>query len=307
MVQKSRTIDLDELQVFTSVAHHGGITAAADAMGVSKSTVSHSLTRLEERLGAKLFERSSRRVALTREGAQILPRVQSLLAEADNLLEDTTRTAATPRGTVRIAVPPALGSAVLTRLVPELQRRFPDIGLVVVPRYDLDDLQDPDFDFAIRAGRVHDETLVASRLGSFSRILVSASSHPAAKARSVEDLEEFPLLGFSGRSPRVEWNLQSVSRPDRHVIIERQACLAVQDFDMLMRLVRVGHGVAEIPKFMVREELAEGRLAHVLPDWSSLPVDVMLAYRVGASRVSRVAAVLEVARDAVIQVLDLDA
>jgi DNA-binding transcriptional LysR family regulator len=83
MVQENRTIDLGELRVFAAIAHYGGLTSAAAALGVSKSTISHSLTRLEEGLGGRLFERSSRRVALTREGEQMLPRVQSLLAEAD--------------------------------------------------------------------------------------------------------------------------------------------------------------------------------------------------------------------------------
>ncbi|NRP90223.1 HTH-type transcriptional regulator DmlR [Ensifer adhaerens] len=303
MVQENRTIDLGELRVFAAIAHYGGLTSAAAALGVSKSTISHSLTRLEEGLGGRLFERSSRRVALTREGEQMLPRVQSLLAEADNLLEEAARTYTTPRGTVKIAVPPALGSAVLERLVPELQERYPDIVLVVSPNYGMDDLQDPVFDFAIRAGHVHDDSLVANRLGSFSRILVCAPTHPAAKIGSTADLNGLPLLAFSGRAPRVEWRLQSISRPKNEVLIDGQAKFAAQDFDMLVRLARTGHGVAEVPAFMVQTDVRDGKLAHVLPDWRSPPVDVMLAYRVGAARVSRVAAAIEVARDSVVQVL----
>lgn len=304
MVHRNRTINLEELHVFASVAHHGGFTSAADALGVTKSTISHAITRLEERLGTRLLERSSRRVALTREGAEVLPRIQSLLAEAENLLEETTRTTATPRGTVQIAVPPALGSAVLERFVSDLRRRYPDIALVVVSSYSMDDLQNPDFDFAIRAGHVHDENLVASRMGSFSRILVCAPEHPAAAIQSIEALNGLPLLGFSGRAPRVEWRLCSTSQPEPEVLIDKQALFAVQDFDMLLRLARAGHGIAEVPAFMAHVDIAEGRLAHVLADWKSPPVDVMLAYRVGASRVSRVAAALEVARDAIAQILD---
>jgi DNA-binding transcriptional LysR family regulator len=303
MVRKIRTIDFEELRVFAMVAHHGGITPAANVLGIAKSTISHSLTRLEERIGARLFERNSRRVALTQEGTQVLPRVLSLLAEVDSLLEETARTTAAPRGIVRIAVPTALGSAVLEYLVPSLRERFPEIALVVVPGYEMDDLQDPAFDFAIRAGAVRDETLVASKVGAFFRILVCAPEHAAASAQSVDDLKDFPLLGFSNRTPRVEWILRSVSEPDREIVVEAKASLSVQDFETLLRMARAGHGVAEVPSFMAKDAIANGRLVHVLPEWTSPPVDVMLAYRFGVSRVSRVAAVLDVARDAIAEVL----
>ncbi|MET4736682.1 DNA-binding transcriptional LysR family regulator [Bradyrhizobium japonicum] len=199
MVFDGRTIDFMELQVFAAVARHGGVTAAADALGISKSTVSLQITRLEDRLGTRLLVRSSRRVALTREGEQVLPRVQSLLAEAENLLEEASRASAAPRGIVRIAVSPPLGGAMLELLVPALRDRYPDVSLIVVPSYEMDDLQDPSFDFAIRVGRIQDDTLIANKIGEFSRILVCAPSYPLAGANSVELLRKEDLLAFGGR------------------------------------------------------------------------------------------------------------
>lgn len=303
MVHLERTMNFDDLRVFVIVAQHGGITSGANALNVAKSNVSQSVTRLEKELGVRLFERSSRRVALTREGLQLLPRVKSLLAEAENLREEASKTKSLPRGTVRIAVPPALGCAVLERLIPQLHVRYPDIALVVASNYMMDDLQNPAFDFAIRVGDIHDKALVASKAGSFSRILVSSPQHAGFHVQSVDSLSELPLLAFSQREPRVNWTLCATSEPGRRVIVDQQAYCAVHDFEVLMRLARAGHGIAEVPEFMARKEIRQGRLQRVLPDWQSPAVDVMFAYRAGVSRISRIAAVLEVARDVTTQLL----
>lgn len=296
MVFDGRTIDFMELQVFAAVARHGGVTAAADALGISKSTVSLQITRLEDRLGTRLLVRSSRRVALTREGEQVLPRVQSLLAEAENLLEEASRASAAPRGIVRIAVSPPLGGAMLELLVPALRDRYPDVSLIVVPSYEMDDLQDPSFDFAIRVGRIQDDTLIANKIGEFSRILVCAPSYPLAGANSVELLRKEDLLAFGGRVNQRKFAAQEIA-------LDSDPQFSVADFDMLVRLSRAGYGIVEVPDFLVRTDIAEGRLVRVLPDWRSAPLDVILAYRVGVSRINRVAAVLNEVEWAVTAVL----
>lgn len=303
MVQKNKTIDFVEFQALASVVRHGGLTAAAEALGVSKSTVSLQITRLESRLGTQLLKRSSRRVALTREGEQLMPRIESLLSEADHLLAMATRSHTAPQGTVRIASTPALGGAVLEVLVPALAQIHPGIALVVLPSYDMDDLQDPAFDFAIRIGQVHDERLVASSVGSFERILVAAPSHAGAWPESIDDLPQAPLLGSSGRSTHIDWHLLCEGSPARSIRLDTVAKFSVRDFDLLLRLARSGQGIAWLPDFMVRRDLAEGRLIRILPRWRSELMNVMLTYRPGVSRIGRVAAVLEQARLAVTQVL----
>jgi DNA-binding transcriptional LysR family regulator len=302
MVQDNRTIDLHELRAFANIVRHGGITAAARMQGLSKSTISMQLTRLEARLGVRLIERTSRRNALTREGEQLLPRIMSILAEADFLLDDTLRARTSLRGTVRIAVPPALGGALLDHLVPAVAERYPDISLVVEPSYDMEDVQDPAFDFAVRVGQVSDDGLVAKAIGSFARILVCSSAYTAVPSE-IAMLGTAPLLAFSGTSTNIDWQLRKADGSGEEVTLDRVAKVSVRDFELLLRLVRAGHGITMVPEFMVREDLVSRRLLHVLPEWRSAPVDVLLAYRVGAARVSRVAAVLEEARRAVISVL----
>lgn len=113
MVEENQTIEFRELLAFSTVIRCGGITAAANNLDLSKSTVSLQVSRLEQRLGVKLLERNSRRVALTREGTRLLPRVVSLLEEVQLLIEESKQVAGVPGGSVRIAVTPALGGVVL--------------------------------------------------------------------------------------------------------------------------------------------------------------------------------------------------
>ncbi|MBU1174811.1 MAG: LysR family transcriptional regulator [Alphaproteobacteria bacterium] len=291
-----QTFDLSALNVFVEVARSGGVTAAAERLGLSKATVSLQLSRLEGRLGVKLFERRSRRVNLTREGERLLPKAQSLLAEVDDFAEEARNQTAQVRGIVRMTLTPAFGALVLGRLVPLVRRELPDIRLVIESEYRFDDLADPAFDFAVRIGKIGDDRLVARRLGSFRRVLV-ASPQLLARNRVIEpaDLETIDCIVFSGRGTRHDWHVDRIVGPKKSAVIAVEAVTAVRDFAVIRNLALEGVGVAFLPEPIVRADLAEGRLVNCLPDWRSPPSDVMLAYRVGAARITRVRAVLDLA------------
>ncbi|WP_299178009.1 LysR substrate-binding domain-containing protein [uncultured Brevundimonas sp.] len=120
-------------------------------------------------------------------------------------------------------------------------------------------------------------------------------------------LADAPLLAFSGASTHVDWRLCKADGSGAEVALDREAKVSLRDFELLLRLARAGHGITMVPEFMVREDLASRRLVQVLPEWRSPPVDVLLAYRVGASRIGRVAAVLEEARRSVVGILEQSA
>jgi DNA-binding transcriptional LysR family regulator len=141
-------------------------------------------------------------------------------------------------------------------LVPTIRERYPDISLIVVPRYEIDDLQDPAFDFAVRVGRIRDDALVANKIGAFSRILVCAPSHPRARSSSAEMLKDRDLLAFSGRSPRFESRLHQKEHAEQEITLDREAQFSIADFDALVRLSRAGYGVVEVPDFMVHGAIA---------------------------------------------------
>ncbi len=295
---------MQELTAFAAVIKAGGITAAAEILGTSKSTVSMQISRLEERLGVILLTRTSRRIALTREGHRILPRIISLLAETEHLLEDVQQEASQPRGIVRIATTPAFGDRAIRVLGPKLRETYPDIKLVVKPTYDFDDLQDPSFDFAIRVGRISDENLVAIPLGSFRRQIV-ASPEVAASINLIAptQLEQTDCIAFSDTKTEHIWRLENVNDPEIRADIPIDANIAVRDFSTVLSLVKSGQGVGFLADFITDADIKCGNLVNCLPDWQSKPAEVMLAYRFGATRITRVKSVIDLARETISEML----
>lgn len=262
------------------------------------------VSRLERRLGVKLLERNSRRVALTREGQRLLPRIDSLLEEAQLLVEESEQAVLVPGGSVRIAITPAVGGHILKHLVPRVRKTHPDMRLIFDPKYDFDDLQDPNFDFAIRVGQIKDENLVAKKVGSFRRVLIASPElMQENKPTRPSDLVHLPCLIFSAQVAQTDWHLESVLDSKLMEVISVQGHIATRNFSALIDLAAQGIGIASVPEFMVHEELADGRLVRCLPDWQSPSVDVMLAYRFGASRVARVGAALKETRKVITSLL----
>ncbi|MEM9302738.1 MAG: LysR family transcriptional regulator [Pseudomonadota bacterium] len=294
-----------ELAVFVTVAREGGITAAADRMGLAKSAVSKLLKRFEERLGVRLLERSSRKIALTPEGEYLLPRVSSLLAEGERLFAEAEEKVAEPSGLVRLAMTPDFGTIMVERFFPEVLAAYPRLELKARLSFQYEDLQDPSFDLAIRFGRVNDDQLVARPLGTFRRIVVASPDYLAENpVAAPEDLAEHRCLVFSGIENRAEWRLRRVDDSADETRVNAHGPISVMSFTTLIRLARKGAGVAYVPEFMAAEGLREGWLQQCLPAWESPPTSVLLAYRFGAEKIMRIRAVRDLAIERIPAILD---
>lgn len=298
MIHDYRTMSFRELAVFVEVVRCGSITAAADKLDMAKSAVSTTLARLEARLQIKLLNRSARRMALTREGAQLLPRVESLLAEGKRLLSDAHVSQGAPQGTVRLAVTPDVGSQILAELVPALRAVHPDIRLIGNMALTQEDLQDPSFDLAIRIGAIRDDRLVAKPLGSFRRIALASpafcAQHPIQHPRELEDL---PLLVFSDQALERQWRF--VSRNGEPCVIEARGAFAANSFKLLIPLSAAGNGVCNVPDLLAQPMLNRGELQRILPDWASPPAPLHLLFRPGSQHIQRVRAVMDVIENTV--------
>ena len=170
--------------------HEGRARAERDrrrpGAGVPKSAVSKSLTRLEEGpRGEELLERSSRRMALTKAGALLVPRAEGLLGEAESLARSLSDERSEQRGLVRVTATPDSGAYFVEQVVPVLARHHPGIRIAVTMGYDIEDLLDPAIDLGIRVGSVVDERLVAHRIARFRLIAVAShdylASHPVRR------------------------------------------------------------------------------------------------------------------------------
>lgn len=302
MVADLRTLGLPALVSFHTVARLGGISAAADALGMAKSGVSRHVAQLEAHFGIRLLERGARSVRLTQLGQRLDDRIRSILAELDLLGDIVREERAGVAGQVTMAATPEFGALVAKRLFPVLRTRHPDLTLVMRAAYGFEDLQDPGTDLAIRVGRVSDDRLVARRMGAFSRILVAAPSlAEAAAPDGPPGLGALPCLTFRGDRPGATWRF--IKGTDE-IAVDVSGPVAVLNFTILQELALAGQGFAFLPAFMVERDLAEGRLVHCLPEWRSPGAPVLLTFRPGLRQIARIAAVLDAAEEVLPALLD---
>ncbi|WP_163831001.1 LysR family transcriptional regulator [Spartinivicinus ruber] len=297
MVHKLRTMSFMELIIFQEVVRCGGITAASNKLGIAKSAVSTQLSRLEKRLGVKLLERSSRRLMMTVEGQQLLPRVESLIAEGEFLFEYAETQSKEPGGQVRIALTPDFGQIVVAKFFPQVTKLYPQITLGCKFSYQFEDMQDTAFDLGVRIGKVNDESLVAYKLGQFKRVLVAgkkyAQQHPTFLPK---DLKKLNCMTFSSSNNPRAWSLISCEDGVTEVSLDVCGDIAVQSFNILVELCLSNQGVAYIPYFLVKEYINSGQLKHILPQWQSKVSNAYLVYRFGADKIHRIKAVIDCAK-----------
>lgn len=294
MVSNLETLSLADLRVFLEVAKLLSITAAGTALGMPKSAVSKTLTRLEAQLGVKLLERSSRRVALTAPGELLSVKAESLLSEAEFIVESLREERSLPRGVVRMTAPPEIGTLFIEQVVPRLARDYPELKVAMKLSYDFDDLQDPAIDMALRAGAVRDDRLVGVPVGDFRRITVASPAY--LKAHPVHhpaELASHPCLIFSGNVNSAEWTFERDGLAEQ---VSVNSAFSVQSFTALLHAARCGLGIARAPEFAAREWLQRGELVQVLPEWQASPSRLYVVHRFGHERIARVAAVLKAAR-----------
>lgn len=306
MVHNLRTMNFQELNVFVEVAKHRGITAAAENLGLAKSAVSTQISRLEERLNVKLLERNSRKVSLTKEGELLLPRIESILAEGEHLLELAEAGTLQVQGTVRISTTPAFGNVLASILTPKVLSLYPNVKLIYRLAYELDDLQDPSFDFAIRIGGIGDDNLVAKHLGTFRRTLVASPAYlQTTRLVSPKDLQKSNCIAFSASHTDSHWNLVHRTK-NKSIEVQATGNVAVQDFTGVCQLALNDVGVAYLPYFISRPYLASGELVEVLPDWQLAPAPIIMAHRFGVHKIARVSSVMALCQEVIGEFVEQD-
>ncbi|RDH43390.1 LysR family transcriptional regulator [Zooshikella ganghwensis] len=297
MILKLRTMSFMELIIFVEVVRCGGITAASQKLGIAKSAVSSQLSKLEDRLGLKLLERSSRRIAVTIEGKQLLPKIESLIAEGALLFQQAELQSSEPSGQVSVALTPDFGQRVVASFFPYVTQRYPKISLICKFNYQFEDMQDTAFDLGVRIGTINDENLVAHKLGEFRRVLVASEQylehHPI---NDIEDLKKVNCLIFSSRHNSRIWSLVSAEDEERTIALDVSGDIAAQSFKALVDLCVAHHGVVYVPAFLVKDHISKRQLRHILPQWHSNLMRVYLVYRFGADKVHRVKAVIDSAK-----------
>ena len=263
-----RLPDLEGLAIFAKVAQVHSFAGAAAELNLSKATVSKAVSRLEARLKVRLFNRSSRQLALTEAGNQLVGRAASLLSEAEAAEDDALGQSAAPRGVVRLAAPISFGVLYLGPLLPELFTRYPEITLDLQMSDAVTDLVGEGFDAAIRIAALPDSSLVARTLCPMPLFLVGAPAYfqKHGKPRHPLQLAEHQCIAHARGTTAQSWHFTSST--GETAAVKPAGYLRTNNGDAALPLVRAGLALAVLPEFFVREELATGQLEHILPAWS---------------------------------------
>lgn len=256
---------LTEMEAFATVVDQGGFTDAARKLGISKSAVSKHISSLEARLGARLLNRTTRRVSPTEIGLVYYDRARRVLndaGEADNLVSAMQ---SAPSGVLRMAVATDFGTSLLTPVLDGFLRDYPEISLNMVLSNTYVELISEGYDMAIRVGDMEDSSLRARKIAEATQRLVAAPSYFAEHGRPerIDDLADHRLLHYSNQASANVWKIAAPTGELRQV--RGSGWLTVNDGQSLLNAAIKGLGIAYLPSYLYHRAMDQGLVVDVIP------------------------------------------
>jgi DNA-binding transcriptional LysR family regulator len=272
------TIELDSLAFFVRVAEHRSFTKAARELGVPTSTVSRAVARLEDRLGARLVQRTTRKLALTAEGAALFEGARAPLRALSTVAHAVGDARGAPRGTLRLTAPADMGSGITAEVVGGFIARYPAVRIDMVLTNRMVDLVEEGFDGALRAGTLVDSSLVALKLGDTPGRWFASPEYLARRGTPTSPADLANHDGVLFRSPRgpQKWIFQNGD--GEAIEVEPAVRVVGDDFGFVRGVVREGAGIGLMPALLTVEDVAAGRLVRVLPAYERLEGALFFVY-----------------------------
>jgi LysR family transcriptional regulator for bpeEF and oprC len=270
-------LDLNDLRAFEKVAGTKSFAAAARALGLPRSSVSRSIARLERELDARLFQRTTREVALTSAGESLLRRCAGLLGALEEAVEQVRGSKSIPHGVLRVTAGVGFGINILGQHLPAFLERFRGLKVVLDLSSETKDLL-ADVDVAIRLGPMPDSGLVSARLRTVTRDLCAAPSYLERRGmpESLDELAEHDTIEMPGAYGRPRcWTFTKDGETKK---LEIPALVCVNEALAVHRLVLNGAGIGIVAGYLSQPAFAAGQLVQLFPEWSIPPVDVNIVF-----------------------------
>lgn len=258
-----------DLEIFVEVVREGSFTTAAENLAVSKSFVSKQISALEDHLGVRLLNRTTRKIAVTDAGAAFFERARQILDDIDEAERAVMQLNTSPRGTLRISAPMIFGLRYIAPLAAKFTADHPELTV------DLDfndrqvDVLDEGFDLVIRVGQLADSSFVAKKLAPIRTLLVASPGYLSTHGTPAhpQDLANHECLQYTYQSSPTMWRFDRPNQATVHVPVSGR--FRANNGDAILDACRQGLGIAGLPDFITREALATGELVEILPEWSS--------------------------------------
>ena len=271
-------LDLNDLRVFERVATLRSFSGAARSLGLPKANVSRSVTRLEEALGTRLLQRTTRDVVLTATGVALKERSAEIMEKLKDTVDYVGGFGDAPRGHLKVTTGVGFGICVLAEQLPTFLQRYPDVDVTLDLANQPTELLAEGIDVAIRLGALPDSSMVAVRLGTMERYLCAAPAYLERRGepRSPEDISGHDTVerpSPDGR-PR-QWRF---SKRDKTVAVDPKARISVNEILTIYRLVLGGAGLGIIFDHLCTPHIAAGQIVRLLPDWTIPPIEINIVF-----------------------------
>lgn len=291
-----RLPDLQAWAIFAKVAELGSFARAAEDLALSKATVSKAITRLEERLGAQLIHRTSRKLSLTETGQLSYERAARILSDAESLDGDIAMQLVAPRGKVKISVPMSFGVEHLTHILPDFLKAYPEVSVEAILDDGIVDLVGEGFDLALRISTMADTSLRARRLCAVRRPLVASTDYLKRRGipQTPQELQDHDCLIYTNNPNPSLWRLTHHKKPEVSVRVSGR--LMSNNADTINGALLAGLGIARQPEFAIWKHLQDGLLQEVLPEWSTPEISLNIVMPPGRLRPTRVSVLIDFLR-----------
>jgi DNA-binding transcriptional LysR family regulator len=262
-------LDLNDLYYFASVVKYGGFSSASRALDTPKSSLSRRVGRLEQQVGIRLLERSTRSIKLTDLGQEFYLHCQAMIAEAEAAEETAARELGLPRGVVRVSCPPGLAQSVLAAKLPAFLQQYPEVRLQLRVSNRRVDLVDDRLDIAVRVrSKLDTDGNLVMRTLAHSRLLLVASPGLLERApalEAVDDIRQLPTISMNEEAGEDSWTLTGPDGEETQIVHVPR--LSSSDFGVLLDAAIDGVGLAFLPDTVCAQAIRSGQLVHVLPDY----------------------------------------
>lgn len=285
----------EDMRIFCQVIDSGSFTAAADQLGLSKQFVSRRVMQLEERLGVRLLNRSTRRLDVTPLGQSYYDSAMRLLNDVEQMEQSIAGQTTEPRGTLRLSAPLSFAMAHLGYLLPLFLQRYSEIAVEVDLTDRPVDLLSEGYDLALRIGVLEDSTLIARRIALIDRVYCASPAYLAERGTPLkpEDLHAHECLPY-GHGRQVQWRFEGQGKP---LTLNVSGRMRVNNGELLRDAAIAGIGITYLPTFIVGAALEDGRLVRVLDEFRSAPLALSAVYPQHRQRSPAVQALIEFLRE----------
>ncbi|ATN35373.1 LysR family transcriptional regulator [Rhizobium sp. ACO-34A] len=256
------------MEVFVAVVDGGSFVAAADKLDMSTAAISRQVAALEAHLGARLFNRTTRRLSLTQPGMEFHERARQILADIQEAEAVAGEYALKPAGLLRISAPLSFGVRALGELLPDFRRQFPDLRLDVDLSDRVVDLVHDGVDVALRIAQTPSPNLIARRIAPVRMLVCASPGYLAAHGtpQHPSELAEHAALSYTYLSSGDNWLFNNTAGQTE--LVRAQPAVRANNGDLLRQMALQDGGVIVQPNFILADDIAAGRLVQILPDWT---------------------------------------